>query len=513
MNNLEDRLAAELRRSFDAVPDATGDLEAVKRSGRWRVVRSRAGVVVAAAALVVVAVGSVALLRPAPGPEAAAPTSSAPVAVSTTLPASTTITTVADSLAFTVTARELEVDVDAWTSRTSGELRTRPLVVSDDELEDIRMAARDVLDGMDAEPPYSATLVQHAGVGQIVLLTHATGSCITDLGMQGPWSIHDDPAPCVSTDEPSAWQIGDLRLVVWPDLPEAAYSVTVIPDCGPAAMCPGESAGVIDGVAVFPTRYEGFTPNSGISLELLAYDRARNELSSATVNLPARQVSPREGLVVSPDGIPIPVELPEGFDMTTFAVERRGLILETSTQIRYSYRLLDRTEHATADEQVPAGDVSVTPTVVDGNDRLVVAIGLKRGTAFVTLPSGDLAEVDRDAWSNAFLDMIGDGESTLVVGAGSGFELAAGSGLISWTGSYVDLIGADGQITITTGGCFFDHITPQTDLAGTPEVHERVGTVLLSDESAMWCANGKTVRVEGTKSFVETMLNGLTFGP
>lgn len=511
--NLEDRLAAELHRDADATPEAIGDLAAVKRVARRRTVVTRTGIVAAVAAVTILAIGSVALLRPALDGTANTPTSTPPVVVATTTPPTTTVTTVIVPSIVTVAAKELEIDVDAWTRTPFSELETRPLVVGEDEMDDIASAATDVLSAMGAKPPYSATVIQRTNAGQIVLLTHATGSCITDLALRGPWSVHDDPVPCMPTDQPAAWQIGSLRLIVWPDLPATATSVTTSPDCGPAAMCIGESTVVLDGIAVLPTRYEGLTPQSGISIRLVAYDQAKTEIASATVLLPPKQVSPQNGLVISPDGIPVIIELPSGFDIDTFAVERRGLIVETATQTRYRYRLLDRAEHATADEQMPVGEVSVTPTVIDGNESRIVAIGLERGTVFVTLSDGEAEAIDTTVWVNAFIDMIGDGESTLVVQAGPGFELAVGTGLMSWAGSYVDLIGAAGKITITTGGCFFDHITPQTDLERTPQTHERVGTVLRSDGSAMWCAEGVTVAAQGTEPFVESMLSSLNIRP
>ncbi len=516
MNNLEDRLIAELRRSFDSVPEANGDLAAVKKASRVQAFRSRAGVVLGAAALVLVAVGSVAILRPAFVPEAAAPTTSPPGDTSTIPSPTTTVTSVADAPVFTVTARELELDVDAWTPKTVDVLDTRPLVVSDDELEDIRRAATETLSAIGAEPPYSATLIQRANEGQIVLLTHAAGSCITDLGLQGPWSVHDAAAPCMPTDRPAVWEIGDLRLIVWPDLPETASRVTSSPDCGPAAMCIGESTVVLDGVAVLPTVFEGLTRDKGISIGLVAYDQAGNEIASATVQLPPQQVSARKGVVISPDGVPIAIELPKGFDLSEFAVERGGMIVQTSTRMEYPYRLLDRSDHATSDEQVPAGEVSFVRTVIDGNEHTTIAVGLERGTAFVTLSKGEAAAIDPAVWSDAFIDMVGDGEDTLVVQAGPGFELAGAHPSKIRPASVVNLVGTDGNITLTTGSCFFDDISPQNDLTGEIANHERVGPIVRrasqivpGEGSIWWCSDDLTVVVSGAELFIEAMLSEL----
>lgn len=63
MSLLEERLSEGLRSLAETAPEARGDLAHVKKVGRRRVVLGRAGVAAAAAALVIVAIGSVALVR------------------------------------------------------------------------------------------------------------------------------------------------------------------------------------------------------------------------------------------------------------------------------------------------------------------------------------------------------------------------------------------------------------------------------------------------------------------
>ncbi len=71
MNPLETRLTEGLRSLSDDIPDARGDLNHVKRVGRRRVVMGRIAVASATAALTLVLVGSVALLRSLPESDAA----------------------------------------------------------------------------------------------------------------------------------------------------------------------------------------------------------------------------------------------------------------------------------------------------------------------------------------------------------------------------------------------------------------------------------------------------------
>lgn len=506
MNNLEDRIAAELRRNVDAVPEASGDLVAVKRAGRRRTLVARTGIVAAAAAVTIVAIGAVALLRPTLDGTATSPTSStAPVVATppTTIPSTTIVSQDIDPDSIAVSWSEFELDIDAWFPGSQDALRVRTIEMGASQITTIQNSVARILSDIGAEPPYSAKLVQQTGQNQFILIEHANGSCVRVIGgSPGTIRVQDDPGACTPSDAPEVWQVDGATLIVWWGLPPSATTVAAIPDCGPAAMCIGEETPVLEGVAVLPTRY------AGIAMQLTAYDVAGNELVTETIVPPPKQKRDEEGFIITLDGTMIDVEMPNGMALDTFAVERGGLIRDTTTGMSYPYRALNRSEHATADERAPPGEVIATVTDTGGRGLTTVAIGLERGTVFVTLPDDDPADVDTAAWSGAFVDLIGDGEQILVVEAGPGFELLP-TRTVERFGTSVDLIGGDGLVTLSTGGCIFDFITPNTDFVGTPEEHGRVGTLLRSGNNAMWCAGDITVSVVGPDKFVDSMLDEL----
>ncbi|MEN8234249.1 MAG: hypothetical protein ABFR89_04935 [Actinomycetota bacterium] len=507
MNTLEERLATGLRNASDAVPQATGDLAAVKRGGQRRTLVSRGGVVVAAAAVMLILIGSVSLLRPSSEGEVVA--ASTTVLPTTSVPSTSLGTAAIDPASIPVDLSEYELDL----ATVSGEgLRARPPTeMSASLISEVQSGAAEILTDISADPPYSATLVQQVGYDQFVLIEHADGSCLRVVEFPRTRPAERDLRGCVPQGGPVAWEVGGLNLIVWWGLPETASQVVASPDCGPAAMCIPENTVVLEGVAVLPTRYTGLSAYEGLTVALTAYDEERNEIAADTIVLPPVQVVPEEGWLITLDGENLLVEMPAGMPFADFSVERGGLIHDIETGVVYSYNAVNRIDDLEEAWQVPPGEVSLVE-VDDEELRGVtaVSVGLERGTVFVGMP-GVPATVDPELWAGAFVDLVGDGEQTLVLEAGPGYELLV-SRNDERRGTKATLIGHDGVMILTTGGCFFDTITPSSpDLQSAPQEHERVGTILLDEEnsSATWCVEDITVNVFGAETFVGPMVDEL----
>lgn len=76
-------------------------------------------------------------------------------------------------------------------------------------------------------------------------------------------------------------------------------------------------------------------------------------------------------------------------------------------------------------------------------------------------------------------------------------------------GTVTHLLGADGLVTLTTDGCFFDSITTSTDLTAHPS-HSRVGAHVRAGDGAVRCAGDIAISVAGPDSSVDGMLNEVT---
>ncbi|MEN8115100.1 MAG: hypothetical protein ABFS21_12030 [Actinomycetota bacterium] len=528
MTTLEERLMTGLRHASDAVPEAVGDLAAVKRVGRWRSMMRRGSLVAAAAAAVtIVAIGSMAVLRPASfqsvsetiaaADETTVTTAAAEQTPTTEAAAEETVTTIGvagiDPASIPVGLSEYELDLSTASAEA---MRARPQTeMSASLISEVQSGAAEILTDISAEPPYSATLVQQAGYDQFVLIEHADGSCLRVIEFPRTRPAESDLRGCVPQGGPVAWEAGGLNLIAWWGLPETASQVVASPDCGPAAMCIPENSVVLEGVAVLPTRYMGLSAYEGLPVTLTAYDEEGTEIATDTIVLPPVQVVPEEGRLITLDGENLLVEMPEGMPFDDFSLERGGLIRDIETGVTYSYNAVNRIDDLEAAWQVPSGEVSLVE-VDDEELRGVTAIsvGLERGTVFVGMP-GVPATVDPESWAGAFVDLVGDGEQTLVLEAGPGYELFV-SRNDERRGTKATLIGHDGVMILTTGGCFFDTITPSSpDLQSAPREHERVGTILLDDEnsSATWCVDDITVNVFGAGEFVDRMVNELTVTP
>lgn len=518
MRAFEERVASGLRAAADAAPEASGQLASVKRAGRRRTLMSRAGVFAAAVAVTLVAVGPVAVLRQSQDGEIAAvtlstdSTLSAPVV--TTVPPATTGVGAVDPASVSVGLSEYGLDLETWSPLAQAEGSTLPprpeIDVSATLLANVQSAAAEILTDIEADPPYHATLVQQAGFDQFVLIEHADGSCLTVIEHPRVRPQQNDLRGCVPPSGPVAWKVGDLNLIVWWGLSSTATLMGAFPDCGPAVTCIGEEASVLEGVAVLPTRYsEGVSVHEHLPVHLTAYDDEGAEVATGTIVFPPRQVVAEEGRIITLDGQVIEVRMPQGMEFDAFAVERGGLIRVVETGVAYAYFALNRTEHETADQQVPPGELSAIAADTGERGTVGVAIGLERGTVLVTLPDQD-AVIDPAVWSGAFVDLVGDGEQTLVVAAGPGFEMLS---ILTpeQSGSSAGLFNGEGLIEFSTGGCFFDLVAPDVDGADTPEDHDRVGPLLRDGDNAVWCSGDITVSVVGPEAFVESMLAELTF--